>query len=102
MSTIAEIEIEDVADYYTQRFASVPVKVISAERKGKNVLVLVDHGTDGALLAGDRKPRRWELIYYWLNRDTAALCEVLGSEVTWYKTREVNPNQSLFAQFNCF
>lgn len=95
--------IEDVTEYYADRFKTIPaLKVVNAERKGANVLVLVDHGDQGALLAGDKKPRRWEIIYYWLSNPQAELCQVLGDEITWYETKEVNPKLGLFEQFNCF
>jgi len=102
--THAEREIEDVTDYFADRYRSVPdIKVVNAERQGHNVLVLIDHlNGSGAMLAGDRNPRRWEVLYRWLRHETADLAEVLGEEVTWWKSREINSNKSLFAQLNCF
>jgi len=95
-------EIEDVSEYFERNYPNA--RVVAAERKGANVLVLFDHGPkqDGARLAGDHQPRRWEVSYRWLRHPTADLCQVLGSEITWWKARELNPAKGLFDQLNCF
>ena len=96
-----EEAIEDVSDYYRRNYPRATV--VAAERQGANVLILFDHGPDGGTtLAGDRHPRRWEVSYHWLRHPTADLCQVLGSEITWWKARELNPRKGLFAQINCF
>jgi hypothetical protein len=81
------MNVIDVTDYFAQNYDE---SVVRAERRGGDVLVLYDVG-DG-----------FELSYRWLVSQHAALCRVLGSEVTRWEKNEIDPGQSLFEQFRLF
>lgn len=77
-------EVTDVSEYYPE--------AIRAERKGANVLILYSGNT----------PETYELSYHWLTRQNAELCEVQGSELSFWNQDELNPKVSLFGQVNLF
>ncbi len=78
--------IIDVTEYFAAHYEGV----VKAERRGSNVLILLDEG------------EKYELSYRWLVSEHAELSRVLGSEVTRWDKCEVDLGKPLFEQFRLF
>jgi len=80
------MSVIDVTEYFAAHYE----KVVKAERRGGDVLVLYD--------AGDC----FELTYRWLVSEHAELCRVLGSEISRWGKDEIDLAMPLFEQFRLF
>ena len=64
--------------------------LIKAERREKDLLIL------------QKRIGGWCVNYWWLESPTCNLNDVVGSEVTFWKNKEINPEKSLFEQITLF
>ncbi len=73
---------------------------VKVESKDLNVLILRRLKEPRKNFAG--QSCRWELEYRWLSQYEPELCCVRGSEINLFPLKEINPNESLFDQFDLF
>jgi hypothetical protein len=71
-------------------------RVIKAEQKGHNILILRKILTLNQYRSDSNNNKNYELEYRWLNPKTG---NVLGSTYSYYRKSEFNLNDGLF---NCF
>lgn len=88
--------MDDIIIHDTDRFPHA----VRVESKGLNVLILRRLGTAVKNFSG--QTCQWEIEYRWLSQMDDALCCVKGNEFTYYPMNEVDPNKSLFEQFDLF
>ena len=77
---------------------------IKAERCEENVLVLwpAESCQRGRYVGVPPGEDGYELSYKWLRNKTADITQIMGSEVQWLDTNEVDLEESLFEQFRLF